>query len=68
LAVVTASGSPFFVGGIRAKDAPLHVLFRRFSAYLPRGHWECRGLPGIPLLRPDVPKIGQANTADNEDG
>jgi len=56
--VVTTLGTPFVVGGFLTNDAPLHVLFRRFSAYLPKGHWRCRGLPDIPLLRPDVPEIG----------
>jgi len=52
--VVTVLGTPFIVGGITTPDAPLHVLFRRFSAYLPRGHWQSKGVDPVPLLRPEV--------------
>lgn len=66
--VATALGTPFVVGGSLTNDAPLHVLFRRFSAYLPKGHWRCRGLPDIPLLRPDVPEINDGSSEKSADG
>jgi hypothetical protein len=45
----TTSGLPFVFGGSRTSDAPLEVMFRRFSARLPSGHWQVANLPQ-PLL------------------
>ena len=40
--ISTARAHPFVTGGILSKGCCLEVLFRRFKAYLPTGHWQVK--------------------------
>lgn len=50
----TTSGLPFAFGSLMTATAPLEILFRRFSARLPSGHWAVTHNPDI-LLKPVLP-------------
>jgi hypothetical protein len=45
----TASGLPFAFGSVLTPTASLDVLFRRFHAVLPSGHWKVTNTPAILL-------------------
>lgn len=53
--VATSTGHPFLIGGITAHGHELEVLFRRFKAKLPTGHWQVK--TGAKSLEAILPKF-----------
>lgn len=53
--VRTSTGQPFVTGGISVDGYPLQLIFRRFKAQLPSGHWNVQtGVDSLATLLSDI--------------